>query len=346
MNSSNGPSPPTRPVLPSYLTDATERYIGLLCTSNEKPFWIDLVCNHRVPLPKRAQRTGGSGKHSWIEALMFRIYDNPKVKNQLAIEIQWDDGTNETILENGNRPHFFGIIDAFYPIEDKYNHKMEEKRILCRGTLSTRRPSLLPMAYVLAFNIGLTIANKFRLTHTAAFFTKAIKIEDKKLKTAEEELHQKKIHETIKGLGYGSGEGGLDQMHPDEIEELFTILSIERDVDDDTIKQTASKIVHDITAVENKIDAVQNFNQKLAIIRDDTMALIKHASLETLGRKKVEIVYDLGFEIAMNISYLLAKISLDGVYGNEFFCEATYLVRVVIQQIYRVHHDGTDKLEE
>lgn len=330
------------------MADLLKRYERSIARRDENSNWVDLVCNHYTPLPLQKGRG--------VEALMFRINKLPQ--NELAIEIQWDDGTCQIINEHETdstrgleysrmsvrstrnafyRKLFFDRIDMYYMFGDTKEDARIEKRETNLSYIRNRKPLLVSRLFLAHYKIATAIAEQTNATALKDIFERLGTEEEKRMKSIQKTLTNNSIaldeHSEIDIehlLRMDEGELGealrnIDKMHTkrenetDKLKSIFLAKLECLDVDNSTIEKDLAKM------------------------RDDVLEIFSYISIHPLldSPPKLFLMTKPVYNIAEEIATLLVEIALDSkTYGDIINSESGYRIRIIIQQIYRAIHDG------
>jgi hypothetical protein len=325
------------------------RYEDQIAKKCENNTWIDLICNHHVPLPLNK-------KHN-IEALMFRItMDGVDPNKTFVVNIFWDDGT-ETILaekkmdlfngkssdegarragsdfessdkekaptKSSNRYEFLLLIDDYYPEENKAIMRLRDQRM----NVIEKNEVLTSRIQVAHFWMGELIAGVFNLMETEKRF-QSVRLEKQKILTQNEMAMDLEQADEI-----------LDVMNlADDMNDTEKLI-LYHGIEEAALENDTKTLKEHIFNVDNGSLNQLKVANKLKAIRDDIITAVKSIAYEKIGSHDIILVSSNGYEIINTMAGLFFQISQDcEFYAKEVDSELGYRIRSVIQVIFRELH--------
>ncbi len=285
-----------------------------------------MICNHYTPIPvKRKPRD---------EALMFRVSETQGKEHKLHIEIQWDNGDRETIY-----PVDINFLHSWIAIYyDGLNTTKSRKRL---WDWASRNPILISKLRTACYWIGEKTDLYLKAPGNATGFKK-LKIENlSRTRMLEQELYIHKIKPILRRFGLRSVDKLLKSREAQNDEGLRRIKSLHEE--EQVLKDADLSIFKDHLTYYHEIEDLsflRTDNERIGMIKSDMDDVFLHLARETLDSRTLTLSSKMIYDLVIQMSELLINIAqYNESYGNWIRSEFSYMIRSIMQSIFREVHD-------
>ncbi len=289
--------------------------------------WLDFVSNGLRPI--------SIGQHLREEALMFRVFIDEN--NQVSIKIHWDNGKNN-LINPGDNARLRGFIATYYPW---YTENEQELRRKQQGDLQRMDVAIPVMRYwmkLICCDIGVRIADCIGVEKAADELDEMTSVHSQHITDKEIDLHKKRKADILKTILDISTARYREMNVTDKLRvqhEIQKILSKEENGIEINAKSFVDALECERVSLPRKPKQLV-----LGMIRKDFDVILSHILSFRPSDKKL-IHTSFCRRVLRVISGTLAKI-VHHCEGYELCVrqELARLLRLVIQYIFRMHHDA------